>query len=477
MNIILIPHASHEFASSARSSVFNLITSHITKIYYLATIHGRIHSSTSSVFVSIYDEEVMPSWMTTEKNQFPMAVLEEHSYKWVEPELRSAFPSATHCVLFPYFPSSDVGSSSSSSDAHEVAKWLVDTHGHEPNTLLIATTDLIHYGPNYSPMLLPFPQQVGKIKLEEPLLNALINSDIDMLNRAFELVPFVADSPHVLAVLVRIVNMMRFKGRIIDYYDSSSISNPLQGHMIDDLDKYTISWNNIEEFVSYVAMIFTTGDAMAMTMSPNRFDIMQAIGAVRSVIAFSVFSVNKLLTTRDIFPSWSIWVDVTTFGVFVGTTVAEEINCSYGQFPDDDALTLADKIVEAARHCPSDAKDRWQIPYTKKDMETLGRVKFKIELLPPLSEWKFIKAIDLPNVTRTGTGTAFGVKLDIPGIGSATFLPSVLNEFENISSYLDALSRKLGGKNGDWKQTDAIAGIYYTIAFYWDSFSQNIEII
>jgi hypothetical protein len=41
---------------------------------------------------------------------------------------------------------------------------------------------------------------------------------------------------------------------------------------------------------------------------------------------------------------------------------------------------------------------------------------------------------------------------------------------------LDALSIKLGGEKGDWNRRDAMAGIYFTVAFYWNSFLQDIEI-
>jgi len=124
--------------------------------------------------------------------------------------------------------------------------------------LILATTDLIHYGPEYSnDFKLAFPQQQEKVKLEQLLIEALAKGNIKKLRKVFLLTPFVSDSPYVLSILGNIVAHLKRFGQVVDYYDSSSISKPLTGAK-DILDLYTISWKPVDSFVSYVGMVWSS---------------------------------------------------------------------------------------------------------------------------------------------------------------------------------------------------------------------------
>jgi predicted class III extradiol MEMO1 family dioxygenase/AMMECR1 domain-containing protein len=531
--LALIPHAGAQYAGGARQSVFEHIAQtrkQIDFVYYLAAIHAPLDkadqaadhlysacpvpdfqpphlASLSSSLPSSSSSLSSPSSSSTSSStlrgakggaQLPAAIETEHSYRWVEPELRAAFPLAKHCVLFPYFsPRHD-----DAATKHQLAETLA--FASPPNTLILGTTDLIHYGPAFSTPALPFPQQLAKTRLEEPLIQGLVDADPAAVEAAilksYKTPPAIADAPHVLTLLARVARLLGLRGHVVDYYDSSSTTRPLARFppVPDRLDRYTIAWQPVETFVSYVGMVW---ERQEMPNYATRFDVMQAIGAVRSVIGLATLSSSgenkgsKNKSTNDerktlwkaLFPSWSHWrgSDTQKTGVFVGTHLepGRRTNCSYGRFPED-PHTLAEKIVSAAADCPRDAADRWRIPYTLRDLETFGRVHFKVELLQPQEEWTWARATDLDKTIDLASGQ-FGVQLRIPAIGSATFLPVVAQEWPSstrhgggganmVADYLDALAEKLGGRRGDWKREDAIVGIYQTQSFYWDPDQQTI---
>lgn len=582
MNVFigLVPHAGQEYAGRARQSVFDELTSTIGAttgsttsttsempliVYYLATIHHPLSAEEMQYHYAFVDSTIIseklgksgksrksllswsspPRWpenTINDRDKFPPTLQQEHSYNWVAPELKEALRKISrkveYRVIFPHAEDKDLW-----------FKWLmaevgmVDKVGAPRNILILATTDLIHYGPQYGQELgqefkLAFPQQLGKIKLEAPLLEALIEGNTLLLEQTLALTPFVADSPHVLSILTNIVSWLKRRGKVVDYYDSSAIVQPLSylGDSSDDevpvhnvLDLYTISWKPVTTFVSYVGMVWHTTEEKGQKKNygPKKFDVLQALGAVRSVIALDTLQSSAKEFSKEfsspldlgaIFPSWSSWRKPQTseFGVFVGTEVADaasrdtkkfSTNCSYGRFPGEgksgssDSFTLADKIIAASKNCWEDAADRWMVPYTLDDFETFGKLKFKVELLMPKKTWRWVAAGPdgplqeiIAGMFAQGDSPVkhyLGVQLVIPSIGSATFLPVVAKEYSPVSSsftpdtsakalakdYLSSLSRKLGGKSSDWMRTDAMGGLYKTIAFYWNDKRQTIDVV
>jgi hypothetical protein len=432
--------------------------------------------------------------------------------------------------------------------------------------LIVATTDLTHYGPEYGSPRFPFPQQLTKLQLEAPLIQSLMYGDVELLHRTLQETPFVSDSPHVLHVLATLVSRWRRRGEVVDYYDSSAIDVPLtvssastaagsassrgkHTHVNNALDLYTMSWHPVVRFVSYVGIVWPlssnrfrpqnaraagartaqraqraqgaqSAQAIEMGFHPRAFDVMQALGAVRSVVALDTLMHSKGESSEDlnvddgewsqILPSWSLWRNPATsdFGVFVGTEFrnprsrrpGRTPNCSYGRFPSDNSdnsdrrragttgeghLTLADKILAAAGNCWEDAAYRWRQPYTLADLACLGCVKFKVELLMPRRTWRWLPARTAlkERVARMLSGAApvQGVQLVIPGVGSATYLPVVAQEWtskhgQDADDYLSELSLKLGGQSNDWKRENAKGGVYHTLAWFWNDSKQEIEV-
>lgn len=466
----LVPHAGKDYAGRARKSVFDSLKKKIDEkqdltIYYLATIHKRLTPKEEQYSYAYMDVTHVtnvsnmihwPSGTLSNPSFYADAISQEHSYEWVKQELKDAFKNynANYIVIFPH-----------ENDIEIWYDWLTREIAHG-NVLILATTDLIHHGKEYGTIkdtTFNFPQQIDKIRYEEPLIQSLIDNNIELLQHTLHTTPFVADSPYVLRLLTRITSTLKnLRGRVVDYYDSSDANS---GNI---LDLYTISRKPVDTFVSYVGIVWVP--VPHETSILVKFDIMQALGALRSIISFNGIS---RLTDSILFPSWSTWRrhEFDKYGVFVGTEVlGQGTNCSYGQFPTDESLPR--KITFASQQCPKDAADRWHIPYTLLNFENL---KFKIELLAPYDSWKWIKSPYILKFVEDmfqNEDYNVGIQLIIPSIGSATYLPIVAKEWKNgnpremAESYLSSLSRKLGGTSIDWKREGTIAGIYHTVAFY-----------
>lgn len=530
----LVPHAGEQFAGHARRSVFDTLLSRQqassspvagghqeTTILYLATIHKRLtdaeeraasyatidhcsrsqHDTTDCSWLSYLAAGHRDRHVETDKKHWPRALLSEHSYDWVRDELHNfahRLPTGDRfniVVIYPHHL-----------DMVSWAKWIeaviVKEEAAGNLLFLIGTTDLIHYGPDYhNDFVLPWPQQIAKAQLEADLIEALVQVDLPKLVEALRERPFVADSPMVLQCLLLVLEHLGpIAGKVVDYYDSSGMAKNLSG---GELDLYTVSWlkDGAERFVSYVGIVWSThdhadfdfdflGQEGTVMSRLDRFDIMQALGLERTVLAFAV-KFGKERDARQLLPRWSTWWkgEWEPWGVFVGTTRYGETNCSYGQFPTEplgasskssESSLLATKMVTATKNCVRDASNRWQIPYESPDFDTWNALQFKVELLFPHESWQWIQGPGpILNfvVHMFATRQWKGIQLFVPGVGSATYLPIVAEEWKggtsNIndaaSNYLSSLSKKLGGTAEDWQRhKETRIGIYETTAWFWN---------
>src|SRR5581483_5681472 len=117
--LALVPHAGKDFAGRARNSVFKALSRNqqepVEWIYYLAAIHRPLPPSRDEengvrIFVEIQinkkkeeeeEEKIpLPPYVQDLSQELPWEIVQEHSYRWVKPELQQAFPKAKHVVLY-----------------------------------------------------------------------------------------------------------------------------------------------------------------------------------------------------------------------------------------------------------------------------------------------------------------------------------------------------------------------------------------
>ena len=437
----LIPHAGKAYAGDARDTVFSLLPRSTTHIIYLAAVHRLIPGEAPYL---LHDDGgfAPPSHL-----RFASPSYREHSFDWVEPELRDKFPRAKVIAIGPNDISMEL--------VHWIT-WFIRSHD---KSVLLATTDLIHYGKEFDNVdYLRYPHQLSKEKNEEELIEALVSAPIHPGRVASIL---KSDSQltcgHVAVMtFARVIHALGFTGKVVDYYDS-------HGAMSGDiLDRYSVDSQRVDSFVSYVSIVYGKGVRQSVLVP---FDIMQAIGSVKSNVAGALASPRY----KADLPTWSPFHDREQ-GVFVGTGAGEETNCSYGRY-EGGGGTTADKITEAARDCPKDASERWRRPYDSGD---LGRYNYKVELLDPKREWKSYPGKEA--IRRFKMDGKRGMFLRLPSGGAATYLPVVARENKDWTKeeYMRHLTRKAGGKGDEWK--DGRIKVYSTHSYTWNPESQAIEV-
>ena len=200
---LLIPHAGKVYAGNARRLAFQCVPHPqlVRRIDYIATVHNPTYS---------------PS--------------KDHSYEWVKDELRAYFPKAAHYV---HYPTTWVQSSA-------LAKSL--SASKDKQRLVIGTTDLMHYGPqyNYTPTH-STNLNVWKKKQEKPLLDVLQNVTPQRLQKLYQSNPHIMCGPFATYTVLQFLVCSGYKkqGKCVAYYDSADV------HASPDT------------FVSYVSFVYS----------------------------------------------------------------------------------------------------------------------------------------------------------------------------------------------------------------------------
>ena len=432
----IIPHAGEKYGGELRKKVFNVLKESKPKlIIYLSAIHD-----TSNLSNKIYELKQDNFYEKIAKRKIKVPRYEklnktEHSYDWVEKELKQAFPNAGILVLTP------VGS-----NHHKMVKLLTTLMKAWNDFIIIATTDLIHYGEKFNNMdMLQIPQRLYKVKKEEQFIDALAHCKTNIGN--FYKQNQLMCGPYAIELCIKTMQQLKYGGKVVDYYDSSVVESKKA------IDMYTILPTATPSFVSYVGLVY--GPTINQSLI-TEFDILMATAIVKSVIIRDV--ANK---TYDIqLPIWSPFYKKTQ-GVFVGTSDHRGTTCSYGRYETNDKQSTALKITEAAHDCKRDARDRWNRPYIQSKMND---VKYKIELLASKSTWKKYSSNKASQVVPLDGN--HGVYLQLKDGRAATYLPVVSRENPTwtIDKYMTSLAKKAGDVNGNWK--NGTIHVYDSVEFY-----------
>ena len=448
---IIIPHAGKQYAGHARYSAFKYVNPNIKYIIYIATIHKQNNSN--KTYILHNDNFIDKSILAQNNLGLEYKHTDEHSFKWVHDELIKNFPHSKILAIGP------------NNYTRDLVNFIYDFLSHNPDSVLISTSDLIHYGPRYNNVgLLNAPQQLDKIHKEENLISDLVSHNMNIHTiKKHANIGHLMCGPRAVELFSEIMIKMKLTGKVVDYYDSHSTSK-------DILNKYLISTANTENFVSYVSIIY--GENVRQNTIID-FDVMMQIAILKSTIKNHLMNYpqDPLYT-----PKWSPF-HKSHQGVFVGTSIENKTNCSTGVFENTrDDLTYK-KIIKASKNCIRDAIDRWNVPHTR---NKLDKMNYKIELLEPKNQWKHYPAHNAQHVFDLKSGK-YGIVLTLPGGQSATYLPVVAQENPHwtINQYMESLAKKALGnpENFEWKNwKKGKIEVYKTTSYTWNTKKQQLII-
>ena len=489
---ILIPHAGKDYAGDARKNAFieALKGRPVKSIIYLAALHN---SSNVPNNLYIFNGD------SRKQNDFPDNVWNEHSFRWVYNELKENFKLASITVVIVPL-TFDLNKA-----FYEVEKLVSNSI---KRCLVIGTTDLLHYGKNYQMTDLEYPQQLSKIRREEKFINAIVQSNTQKVIELYNKDNNLACGPIPIILLSLFSEKNKWFGKVVDYYDSHGVMRK------NSIDKYSIDTNDVESFVSYVSIVYHEKKEDDF---PSNINIKLSLGNVKSVISFKsisdIFSnhkVNKINLKNLVLPIWS-QIRNHKGGIFVGTSVKNNINCSYGRFQSKNPCDVADELtnscygryqdnskntaqmlIDASADCPRDARERWKIPISflgqklSEVLKVLDNLKYKVEFLEEntlKSPWKEISANEFAFGTKNTkpftSDNPFGIYLTFKTSTnqylSATYVPNVWKESlpnSSAAEVLDELSQKAGGikERGAWRNdSTSTVKLYRSYKYEWSS--------
>lgn len=386
---IFVPHAGYSYSGLCAAIPFTYISPTTKHFIILATNHknNKITSNKANL-------------------------VNEHSYTRVVSFVQELFPNA---IIESYLVGKfDI------TFAEKIMQKIT------PDTVIVYSSDLTHYGKSYNYTGLPKPEQLFVIKNEEPLVKALQDGqyydDFTKVN---------AGGREVIKTMSYINNKLSLHGNVTCYHTSASVdyNNFLNSLVIQP---------SSEHFVSYLSMIFTPNKIVTV----NRFDELQLLASAKSVVEFRV---NKLkFKFKDlIVPSWSIW-QIKNQGTFVGlsNSTTKDIRASRGHYESDNTNT-AYNVVSSAYSCYNDAIERWGGAIT---VEELPQITYQINLLDPKKQWKTYSynefITNMPMIRCED-----GIYITTKSGNAATYLPSVWCKRPNwtIKKLLESLLEKSRG--------------------------------
>ncbi len=435
----ILPHAGEKYAGDARKNI--LIHFPRYKIKYIIYI-SAIHDS-KDILPGVY--QLYKDTTFGKTPQLPIINKNEHSFDWVENELRTHFPNVKIFVLTPVKKYDT-----------QIVKWITTFISNNSNSVLFSTTDLTHHGKQFNNNILKFPQRLHKQYLEEHLIYSLIQRPLQMHKiKQYTSQSELLCGPYAIQLFCESIKRINYSGKVVDYYDSHLENNKL--------DKYTVTSTHIKNIVSYVSIIY---GPKINSGKINNFDIMLALGSIKSEI---IKKINKA-SYRVKLPIWSPFYNMHQ-GVFVGTNLNGKTNCSYGRYETTNTHKTATKIIEAAGDCLLDAKNRWKIPYSN---HLLDKLDYKIELLDPKHKWKKYSGKHTERYFKLNGKQ--GIYLKLLSGKSATYLPVVAREHKHwtIDKYMENLSEKAGGNKYDWKK--GTIWIYESKSYTWDGKKHKIKL-
>lgn len=455
----IIPHAGFQYAGDCRKSVFkHFMNKNIEIIIYISALHSInqqdknvyiLENSNKNIFSNFfYNRGINRSKKKTNlsfKTHLPENIKKEHSYKWVRDELIKNFINSSILALCP-------------SDSVDITllnkKIYTFCNNVSKNILILSTTDLIHYGQRYDNKLkLNYPVLLDKVYKEQQLLNYLKNVSVYNLNRRNNYKNLMCGYTSI-KIFINLAKMFQWKGEIVDYYDSYSLTSK---------NKYWTDFSFIKEkhnFVSYVGIVYPKTIVSYNKFNLTELDIKMALGILRTIITAKLLNLN--LTVR--LPIWNNLYKLKN-GIFVGTSLNGSTNCSYGNYQLNLNIdNTANKLVKASQKCFNDAKNRWKLEY--KNVK-LPYYRYKIEILQDKSLWKKYYSKDIIN-SNILPNPNLGVFLKLSELKQATYLPIVAKENPNwtLDEYMGKLSKKAGGTYNSWKNKNIIIKTYESDTFF-----------
>ena len=385
----IIPHAGIAYAGKCRERVFKHLPTDVSHIVYLATNHSPSDTGPRNDLVDGTDD---------------------HSFQWVEPELKERWPDTPISVLMPV-SAVLLDSKKAAADLKELTK---------ASGLCIISADLSHYGTRYKSEFQEQPR-LHKVVAEGPLIRALTSQQQQQ--------PWRSEWSKLTCAPanLQLGCALDLQGTVVEYYDSVGIQSQKW------VDRYAVlDPADQQPFVSYVGIVYKS--------VPTLMSVRLALGVVKS----AQLGVDLKM------PAFSPWWHQDQ-GVFVGgKTPSNETRCSYGRFRG----ILGKSIEDASRDCRRDARVRWSRPMSR---EAIEESTYKVELLS--NEKK--RVWSLPDISPADE---FGIILSDAKGRSATFLPSVWKD--NPSWTLEELLGHLQKKAGASKW--AFLDLYKTTSFWSD---------
>jgi len=442
---IILPHAGFQYAGNARKIIFDNLSEkdkNIRKIIYLSALHDT-RNSTDKVFIlesnKIFEDFFTNTHCIYNSDFLSEGAIKEHSFNWVKDELTFYFKNSKFLVICP------TPDTNHKNLAIDIINYIYKT---TEKVLLIATTDLIHYGERFNNLnLLDYPYTYDKIIKEEETISNLLNNKLTNYDESIMCGRFA------IKTFLIISKFFNWNARVIDYYDSSKYNKNNNEKHIIDFD------NEKKEFVSYVSIIY---GLFENTNHLLPIDIFQSYGLIKSTLYLKLYNINVNLHI----PKWNRFNNIYN-GIFVSTEIKDKTNSCIGIFQNNEKISCSNKIINCAKSCLNDSIQRWQNPIT---INNLDKLNIKIEIIDDISEWSnFPSNTSQLNFNFDGR---HGMYLKIYNNNTSTFLPSVAKDnLKNwtVEDYMNNLSVKSGSNKDDWKHKDSIMYIYKTKIIKYES--------
>lgn len=400
----LIPHAKQQFAGNCRRFVFQKIRNQLSSLFpktqvnfdniiFIAANHGHLKSGL------VRYNDVLDIFKNYKIVTSPL--IEEHSYTWVETEIRDFFSGVPITVVYP-----------DKSFMAYISKLNMPIN---KKILVIGTSDYIHnFSGKYS--------YKEKINLESEFLEAICKLETDKVSELYSKNTELCCGISSIKFVMQIVKMnnqytditknryyyaltqksvkQSFRGQIVDYYDSEQSEET-------GIDRYSLRAEKTDEFVSYAGIVF---EPYTEIVYLNNLDIKLGIAGVKNMFDDILDKKVDNIIVENYIPKFSNFYKIYN-GIFISTKVLGEDKTSscIGRFQDNMTNT-AEFIGQCIKDCIEDSINRWKLPLRK------NKFRIVISLLETVDKWKKV-----PNIKDEHKKLGLFVKSDRK---KATFLPS-----------------------------------------------------
>ena len=158
----IIPHAGEQYAGDCRKNAFINLNKNAKYIIYIAAIHNSYGLDKDCYLLK--KDNGFPDLLN-----IPDLPHSEHSFDWVESELRRNF---TQAKIFAFSPLS-----LNINYIEKITNFMKENN----DCILLSTTDLVHYGERFKNIdLLNYPEKLKKQMFEEEFLYQITKKDINL---------------------------------------------------------------------------------------------------------------------------------------------------------------------------------------------------------------------------------------------------------------------------------------------------------